>query len=704
VRSLRYRLDRIVGIKVLPSHLADNPEQFDREARAIFVAQAPAPLHGDGILGGGEAPASRLESATAVRSGVPCAMEVADGLDKVCQIELSLIVRDANTTNREEKEVSTVSRDKGGKKSLTRRDFVKGTAVSVGAVALTGMGSKGAEAQQRRLKWYKEADAVIVGSGATGLPAAIEATESGASVIVIDANWDVGGHAIVSGGNIALGGGTSRQKKYGIEDSRNLLFTDLTDWSVVEPNGFPDYRYNDKEIIGAFADNSAPSLEWLIAHGVIFVDRAPDTAGGHATGNSAPRENHAAAMAWPQVQSGVPVDPARQATTSSGIGFIRPLEASARKLGVQILLEHKMTSIIRETASSGRVLGIEATNQGKAVNIRARKGVIIATGGHSSNVNFRRIFDPRLTEEYNGVAGEPYSYQDASGELAAMAIGASLWGVYNQTGEFGQNVTKPGRIGCQYGYVNLAWQPTSRVFPLARAIGLRVQDYQNVILVNQEGLRFYDETQGQYTANNYGDVKPYTAGSYLNAANLKYSPANFLNAAMAGTGDASNGGGPIWAIFDADAVKREQWTVAPPHVDMAAGYFCTGNTLTELARNIVNKYQRKPMPASALQKTVTNYNSYVDQGKDPEFGKPGPKYKMQTPPFFAAWATPVIHDSRAGLRINAKCQVIDLNGNVIPGLYCGGESAGGFSMHGMGRCIVQGRIAGKNAAAEARGE
>ena len=157
-------------------------------------------------------------------------------------------------------------------------------------------------------------------------------------------------------------------------------------------------------------------------------------------------------MAWPLVQTGVPVDPERQATTSSGIGLIRPLEATARKLGVQILLQHKMTSIIRENPSSGRVLGIAATNQGKTVNIRARKGVIIGTGGHSSNVNFRRIFDPRLTEEYQ-VAGEPYSYQDASGEIAAMAIGASLWGAYNQSGEFGQSVTKAGRIGCQYGYV-----------------------------------------------------------------------------------------------------------------------------------------------------------------------------------------------------------------------------------------------------------
>jgi succinate dehydrogenase/fumarate reductase flavoprotein subunit len=600
-------------------------------------------------------------------------------------------------------EVSIVNRDREEKRNLSRRDFVKATTISVGAAAVTGLGGTDAEAQGRRVTWDTEADVVVIGSGATGLPAAIESAENGASVIVIEANTDVGGHAILSGGNIALGGGTSRQKKYGIEDSPDLLFADLTDWSVVEPNGFPDYRYNDKEIIKAFADRSAPTLEWLIAHGVLFVDKAPDTAGGHATGNSAPRENHAAAMAWPQIETGVPVDPARQSTTSSGIGLIRPLESSARKLGVRILLEHKMTSIVRENSPSGRVLGIEATNQTKTVNIRARQGVIIATGGHSSNVNFRRIFDPRLTEEYNGVAGEPYSYQDASGEIAAMAIGASLWGAYNQTGEFGQNVTKPGRIGCQYGYVNLAWQPTSRIFPLARAIGLRVRDYQNAILVNQAGVRFYDETKGQYTANNYGDVKPYTAGSYLNAANLKYSPANFLNAAMAGTGDASNGGGPIWAIFDSEAVKREEWTVTPPHVDTAAGYFFSGNTIAELAGAIVNKYQRKPMPASALQNTVTKYNSYVDEGRDPEFGKPGPKYKVETPPFYAAWATPVIHDSRAGLRINAECRVVDLNGMVIPGLYCGGESAGGFSLHGMARCIVQGRIAGSNAAREAKG-
>jgi succinate dehydrogenase/fumarate reductase flavoprotein subunit len=60
----------------------------------------------------------------------------------------------------------------------------------------------------------------------------------------------------------------------------------------------------------------------------------------------------------------------------------------------------------------------------------------------------------------------------------------------------------------------------------------------------------------------------------------------------------------------------------------------------------------------------------------------------------------VIHDTRAGLRINASCQVVDLHGAVIPGLYCGGESAGGFSMHGLARCMCQGYIAGTHAAAE----
>src|SRR6202000_1077232 len=100
-----------------------------------------------------------------------------------------------------------------------------------------------------------------------------------------------------------------------------------------------------------------------------------------------------------------------------------------------------MTAIHREAAQAGRVTGIEVEHAGARFAIRARKAVIVGTGGSIGNVNFRRMFDPRLTEEYCGLAGMPWSDQDASGEIAAMAIGASPWGLYNQTGAIGLNVT-----------------------------------------------------------------------------------------------------------------------------------------------------------------------------------------------------------------------------------------------------------------------
>src|SRR6185437_12679408 len=297
------------------------------------------------------------------------------------------------------------------------------------------------------VSWTAEADIVVVGSGATGIPSAIVAREAGCSVILIEAEADIGGHAIVSGGNVPLGGGTSAQKKYGIPDTPDLLFKDLTDWSVVEPNGFPDYRYNDREIIRAFADWSAPTFEFLLAHGVVFADKAPDQRGGGAVGNSVPREMHAVPVDWHLAQTGVPAGPEDRLTFSTGNGLMRPLEAAAREAGVKILLEHRMTALHREgSKSGGRVIGIAAAHRGERLDVRAKKAVILATGGSSGNVNFRRMFDPRLTEEYCGLAGMPWSDQDASGELAAMDVGASLWGLYNHVGEFGATITKPGRI------------------------------------------------------------------------------------------------------------------------------------------------------------------------------------------------------------------------------------------------------------------
>jgi len=544
------------------------------------------------------------------------------------------------------------------KTNLPRRDFVKAAFAGIGATALTGIGAETTQAANVARHWDKVADVVVVGAGASGLPASIEAAEHGASVIVIDQNYDIGGHGIESGGNIALGGGTSLQKKYGIEDSPDRMFEDLVNWH--------DYRFSDREIVRAFCDSSDPTFEWLLKHGVVFPDKSPGQAdGGPET------VKRAQTVTWTgEVSAYAP-------NGGNGTALMRPLEASARKLGVQILLQHSMTGLVREGNFSGRVLGITATFQGKTLNIQAKKGVFLGTGGHTSNVNFRRIFDPRLTEEYQ-VVGEPYSRQTGDGEIAAMQIGASLWGAANQTVETQARshiFEKPYVIGNQYGYPqgggrrkeNLKDSP---IAGLARAIGLQVTNYQNIIHVNQIGKRFVDEIATGFEW---------------------WNPCLELN------GGRGEGGGPIWAIFDADGAKREAWTCAPPFVD-PNGWFFSANTLRELAGKIVSKYQKEPMPATALQETVARYNSFVDEGKDADFGKPTPKYKIQTPPFYAAWSTPCIHDCISGLRINGKAQVIDLWGAVIPGLYCGGETAGGFTQHGLAKSITFGRIAGREAA------
>ena len=102
--------------------------------------------------------------------------------------------------------------------TINRRDLLRGSGMAA-AVAAGGIVPVAAEAQGQPVKWDHTADVVVVGSGASGFPAAIKAREDGASVIIVEAQPHTGGHGTCSGGNVPLGGGTSRQKKYGIEDS-----------------------------------------------------------------------------------------------------------------------------------------------------------------------------------------------------------------------------------------------------------------------------------------------------------------------------------------------------------------------------------------------------------------------------------------------------------------------------------------------------
>src|SRR6266550_8366230 len=96
------------------------------------------------------------------------------------------------------------------KKALSRRDFFKsGAAAGVGAAVLSGSG----EARAQGIQWNYEADVVVLGSGCVGLHAAVRARDLGASVLVIDQNFDVGGKLVHSGGWTSLGGGDAIQER-----------------------------------------------------------------------------------------------------------------------------------------------------------------------------------------------------------------------------------------------------------------------------------------------------------------------------------------------------------------------------------------------------------------------------------------------------------------------------------------------------------
>jgi hypothetical protein len=565
-------------------------------------------------------------------------------------------------------------------RGVSRRDFLKsgatvagGAAAGAGATALVGLSSQDAQAQVPR--WHREADVVVVGSGASGMPAAIRARDHNVSVLVVEENFDVGGHGMISQGSIALGGGTSFQKKFGVEDSADQVYLE---------NTRPDHvhtRYADRRVVRAFADHNVEAFEFLLANGVSFIDAKP--ANVPAEGVMTLRRQ--TTRPWSQ-------DLKETINGTAGSGLMRALEKSARGKGVEILLEHRMTRIVREKPTSGRVLGITVTNlkNNTTVNIRATRALIACTGGSSSNLVIRTIYNPLLTEEYQ-VGCEPYTRQSGDAEQQGMAIGASLGATNSMRTESYLALVKPQWLGCRYGYDR--WKPGGPVFDKAGASGIQVADYQDLILVNMLGARFYDETARNQLFGRDGRSDPI----------FDYLAAALSSAVIEVDGKKQRAGGPIWAIFDSDAVVREKWDPKPPFVDVANGYFFSADTLSDLATRLAgNRYQKVPMTPRALEDTVARYNSFVDTGKDPDFNKPAPKYKIQTPPFHAAWATPILHDTYAGLRVNEKFQVMDVFGNVIPGFYCAGECAGGFALHGLGRAITGGYIAATNAVKEPR--
>ena len=243
-------------------------------------------------------------------------------------------------------------------------------------------------------KWDEAADIVIIGSGFAGLTAAIEAHHAGASVIILEKMKAPGGNSIISDGGISAAG-TAIQKKFGINDSPDLMYSDMLKAGM--GLSYPD-------LVRAVADQSNDVFQWSIDYlGVEYLDRV-DLFGGH----SAPR-CHAA--------KGI-----------SGSTIIRCQIAKVRELGMEIRLGMYFKTFIRN--SEGRVYGVlvrdgydyKHQESGTDKYIRANKAVILATGGFGSDVAFRTAQDPRLSEKIDSTNKQ---FTTAEALKEALRIGAT---------------------------------------------------------------------------------------------------------------------------------------------------------------------------------------------------------------------------------------------------------------------------------------
>ncbi|MCH2463324.1 MAG: FAD-binding protein [Gemmatimonadetes bacterium] len=683
-------------------------------------------------------------------------------------------------------------------KGLNRRDFVKtGVAAGLGAGgALLGPDEAQAlepdEAQAQvsatgaqQTVWDYEADVVIAGGGCAGLTAAIRARDLGASVLVVDQNFDLGGRMLHSAGRMSLGGGDPVQQRdmngesdqegfitvapsenpEEIDDSVELLFTDITDWSVVDPKGQSPYRYNERELARAWAENCPATRQFLIdnyvrfsrvsgTHGGGGLSRArlattflmlgdeTDIKAGTVTAEDAGVTDRERSSAFAPTQMGNARRSVAPNAVSNGAALSRSLEFSAREKGVEFMLHRRFDEIVRQEPVAGRVLGITAhysprqhpetgellqsfwqngniDERRETVRIRARQAVILASGGHAANPEVRSMFYPALREPAFSTSGQALlgpGGQDASALIAGLKVGANLAGMQQNLSYF-TTFHISGRLGTRDAYTGM--MPGHPTFGYRGSAGFGVGNsgFEEFIAVNQVGKRFFNEVRlprrpgpSAYPGDG-GAPGRGLAHTPLDWRNCRkewvrqmYNYDHGLDAALAlneGSEAPDYYSGPLWAVFDQAAVDRNGWELRYPYVS-DNGYSFQADTIEDLADRIAADHEFQRVPLSYLAETVATWNGYVDAGEDPEFERheDAPMNRIATPPFYALSIMVVWHDSYGGLRVNGKQQVVDMQGEVIPGLYAGGEAVGGFNKHGLGKGHVHGYIAGTNVVEE----
>jgi 3-oxo-5alpha-steroid 4-dehydrogenase len=264
--------------------------------------------------------------------------------------------------------------------SLTRRDLLRAGALAASA------GAAGSAFASAPSHWDDTADVLIMGSGAAGMSAAIEARARGAEVRVYEMLPIPGGSSSLSGGVCYLGGGTPLQKTLGFEDSIEDMYR-----FMVAASG----AYAPLEKIELYCNQSLEHFDWLVENGVKYAERfSPEKELSHEEASLYFCGNERAypyrELARPAPRGHVP--PAKNQT--GGRSLMQSLLAAAQRHGVAVATDAACERLI--LASDGAVIGLEVRDARGVRRVRARKGVVLAAGGFIHNPEMLKKHAPEL--------------------------------------------------------------------------------------------------------------------------------------------------------------------------------------------------------------------------------------------------------------------------------------------------------------------
>lgn len=501
-------------------------------------------------------------------------------------------------------------------------------------------------------------DVVVIGAGGAGLAAAVRSIQHGRKVVVLEKFPQIGGNTTRAGGPMNAAE-PEWQKKFKAlagekEDLEKLAATPI---EKIDPEYRSDFEALQKQI-KEYVDSGANYLfdSKLLYEIQTYVGGKRTDLNGHEIHGTYALvkelvDNALDSVNWLK-ELGVKFDDS-QVTMPVGALWRRghkPVEpmgyAYIHVLGDWVK-DHGAT-VLTETRAKhllvdgDKVVGVVAEKSDGSKVTVHAKSVILTSGGFGANM--------KMVQKYNTYWKHIDSDMPTTNSPAITGDGIGL----------GKEV---GADLVGMGFIQL--MPVSDPKTGELFTGLQTPP-ENYIMVNKEGKRFVNEFAERDT---------------------------LAKAAIAN-------GGLFYLIAD-DKIKATAYNTTQESIDaqVKAETLFRANTLADLAKQI-------GMKPEVLEDTIKKYNSYVDAGEDPEFGKSAFNLKCEVAPFYATPRKPAIHHTMGGLRIDTKARVINKDGAVIKGLYAAGEVAGGIHAgnrlggNSLADIFTFGRIAANTAFAE----